>query len=306
MPELTPLAISAIRRDGGTQPRASIHVETTREYAQAMKDGADLGAPVVFYDGAQYWLADGFHRVIGWMHEGKLTMECDVRQGTREDAILYSAGANSKHGMRRTNEDKRRGVLSVLTIPRFRDGMTLDEIARHCDVSLKFVKDIQGELDGTKEKVRPRRELFPDEAPNSSVENNPANATGLVGKAEIQSAPEDLGQDAGEAPISDEEAVIERPSRPSSLGSFAPGKQRETHYSDAPEPDEDAFQLRLPDVRFDRIEPLHVGMRQAAAFAESVADNAPADLAVFAGWARNLLEGFAGRIAALYSPEGEE
>ena len=37
-----------------------------------------------------------------------------VRAGTRRDAILFAVGANGDHGLRRTNEDKRRSVLVLL------------------------------------------------------------------------------------------------------------------------------------------------------------------------------------------------
>lgn len=35
-------------------------------------------------------------------------MATEVLRGTKRDAILYSVGANSTHGLRRTNADKRR------------------------------------------------------------------------------------------------------------------------------------------------------------------------------------------------------
>ena len=34
----------------------------------------------------------------------------DVRQGTRRDALLFAAGANSSHGLSRTTADKRRAI----------------------------------------------------------------------------------------------------------------------------------------------------------------------------------------------------
>jgi hypothetical protein len=38
----------------------------------------------------------------------------EVRTGSRRDAVRYSVGANSVHGLRRTNEDKRREVQTLL------------------------------------------------------------------------------------------------------------------------------------------------------------------------------------------------
>src|SRR5215207_11626412 len=101
------LALKTIRTDGGTQPRAALNQDRVGEYADDMARGDEFPPVTVFYDGADYWLADGFHR-----YHARATrhpdIEAEVRQGTRRDAILFSVGANASHGMRRTNEDKRR------------------------------------------------------------------------------------------------------------------------------------------------------------------------------------------------------
>lgn len=56
------LKISDIIIDGGTQPRAACEASRVDEYASDMKEGAVFPPVDVFYDGAKYWLADGFHR----------------------------------------------------------------------------------------------------------------------------------------------------------------------------------------------------------------------------------------------------
>lgn len=45
---------------------------------------------------------------------GLSELAADIRQGTRRDAVLFSVGANASHGLRRTNEDKRRAVTVLL------------------------------------------------------------------------------------------------------------------------------------------------------------------------------------------------
>ena len=105
-----------IQTDGGTQSRTGLYLATVDDYAETMSAGVEFPPIVVYYDGSQYWLADGFHRLAAWkqIHQDFVPIPADVRQGTRRDAILHSVGANSTHGLRRTNEDKQRAVLRLL------------------------------------------------------------------------------------------------------------------------------------------------------------------------------------------------
>lgn len=108
------LALSLIRRDGGTQSRAELNAEAVTAYGDAMLAGAVFPPVIVFYDGAEYWLADGFHRWEAADAAGLEEIESDVRQGTRRDAILFSVRANASHGVQRTHSDKRRAVQILL------------------------------------------------------------------------------------------------------------------------------------------------------------------------------------------------
>jgi hypothetical protein len=56
------LAVDSIRTDGGTQSRAQINWLTVTDYAADIAEGATFPPVVVYFDGADYWLADGFHR----------------------------------------------------------------------------------------------------------------------------------------------------------------------------------------------------------------------------------------------------
>lgn len=139
------LAISQIRRDGGTQPRLGLHTETVMEYAEAMRAGAVFPDVVVFYDGKEYWLADGFHRVAAVLACDHQLINADVRQGQRRDAVLYSVGANSDHGLRRNNADKRRAVETLLRDEEWCKWSDR-EIARRAAVSQPFVSSVRAEL----------------------------------------------------------------------------------------------------------------------------------------------------------------
>jgi ParB-like chromosome segregation protein Spo0J len=98
----------------GTQSRVRIDEPTVAEYAEAVTAGVKMPPVVVFHDGVNYWLADGFHRVMAYTRAGKASIEVDVRSGTQRDAVLHSVGANSEHGLRRTNDDKRKSILILL------------------------------------------------------------------------------------------------------------------------------------------------------------------------------------------------
>ena len=132
------LRLDQIRIDGGTQPRVAIDEQVVADYAEQYSNGVDLKPVVVFFDGATYWLADGFHRY--WANR---KIESDyifafVHQGTHRDAILYSVGANATHGLRRTNADKRKAVLTLLEDDKWSKWSDSD-IARQCCVNQSTV-----------------------------------------------------------------------------------------------------------------------------------------------------------------------
>lgn len=132
------VAIAAIRIDGGTQSRASLYQNVVDDYASAIEEGAAFPPVVVFHDGSVHWLADGFHRHAACAKLGLVDIDAIVRQGTRRDAILYSVGANETHGLRRTNEDKRRAVLTLLSDSEW-SAWADREIARRCCVGADMV-----------------------------------------------------------------------------------------------------------------------------------------------------------------------
>ena len=97
------LNLSAIIIDKGTQSRAQISEETVSDYAEAMQAGDQFPPITVFHDGVDYYLADGFHRLHAAQRLGKASIQAEVKTGTLRDAILFSLGANDKHGLRRSN-----------------------------------------------------------------------------------------------------------------------------------------------------------------------------------------------------------
>jgi hypothetical protein len=138
------LPLSFIRCDGGTQPREAINDAVVSEYAERLVDGDEFPPVTVFYDGSDYWLADGFHRVAAHDEAGRGQIEADIRSGTRLDAVLHAAGANRDHGLRRTNADKRRAVLMVIEHPDASE-WSGRKIASCCGVSPDFANRMLAE-----------------------------------------------------------------------------------------------------------------------------------------------------------------
>lgn len=139
------IPVASIRLDGGTQSRAMLQDSVIEEYAYAVLEGVQFPPVVIFYDGSDHWLADGFHRVRAYLTAGVDRIPAEVRQGTRRDAILYSVGANEAHGLRRTNDDKRRAVLTLLNDAEWA-AWSDREIARQCAVGYTLVAKLRPEV----------------------------------------------------------------------------------------------------------------------------------------------------------------
>lgn len=152
------LKLSQIRIDGGTQPRVEISQEVVSDYADQLRSGEEFPPVTVFFDGVAYWLADGFHRYHAHRSAGRDAISADVQDGGLREAILFSVGANSEHGLRRTNADKHKAVETMLT----NEIASKDEngdpwsncaIARLCRVNEKMIRRLREVLTSAKPKL---------------------------------------------------------------------------------------------------------------------------------------------------------
>ena len=132
--EIKILNLDEIRIDGGTQPRIAIDEKTVAEYSDLLKRDTTFPPIVVFYDGSIYWLADGFHRYFANKQIKRDNLQAEIHKGTQRDAILYSVGANATHGMRRSNHDKHKAILTLLEDKQWAKWSD-SEIAKRCGVS---------------------------------------------------------------------------------------------------------------------------------------------------------------------------
>jgi hypothetical protein len=137
--------IDLIRIDGGTQARVSINQEAVEDYADNYKSEDNLPPVVVFFDGSEYLLADGFHRYHGARKAELAKLNCEARKGTQRDAILFAVGANRSHGLKRTNADKRKAVGMLLNDPEWA-GQSDRWLADTAGVSNRFVGELRAEL----------------------------------------------------------------------------------------------------------------------------------------------------------------
>jgi transposase-like protein len=144
------LPVASIRTDGGTQPRAALDYTAVDGYMDDMQAGAKFPPVVVFYDGADYWLADGFHRTEAAFGAEREEIECEIHQGTLADAQWYSFSANKTNSLRRTNEDKHRVVKAALVHP-MGAGKSDSAIAKHVGVDSQTVANWRKKLESTSE-----------------------------------------------------------------------------------------------------------------------------------------------------------
>lgn len=204
------LALNKIRTDGGTQSRESLSTDTIGEYTEAYRSKENGMPPVVvFFDGKAHWLADGFHRVAAARAAGCARIDAEVKKGTQRDAVLYSCGTNSTHGLPRTNADKRRAVLVLLG-----DGEWCKKsdrwIATQCAVGYTLVSEMRRSTarDGQLKTERVGRDGKTRALPSKpAVSGKPANnVTPIRPPPAVRIAPEperanaDAESDAGGAP----------------------------------------------------------------------------------------------------------
>ena len=140
------LALTDIEVDPGINPRADgLDPETVEEYAAALAGGVDFPPSVVYRNPAtgSYLLSEGFHRYAAHVKAGRSNMACEVREGDRRDALLNAVASNQRHGLRRTNADKRKAVELALTdCPDWSNR----RVAEHVGVGDQLVADVRADL----------------------------------------------------------------------------------------------------------------------------------------------------------------
>jgi uncharacterized ParB-like nuclease family protein len=142
--ETQDLELALIQLYGGTQTRVETHDDAISAYAEEMESGAVFPPIVTYFDGATYWLADGFHRYLAAKRNGYETIACEVRAGGRTDALRFALGANATNGLFRNQRDKRNVV--EIALEEWPD-LANANLAELCKVSPTLVGRVRRELE---------------------------------------------------------------------------------------------------------------------------------------------------------------
>jgi hypothetical protein len=180
-----PIPLARIK-DCGAQMRVEMRPETVNDYANDMLDGAVFPPIIVFHDGCDFWLADGFHRVEAGRKIDRETIVAEIREGSARDAILHGIGSNAAHGLRRTQADKRRAVERLLKDPEWArwSDRKIAEVARVDHKTVGTIRrDLAGEFPTTTAKAKSGE--FP------TANGKPSNRASLLGDV-LSTIPDDL------------------------------------------------------------------------------------------------------------------
>lgn len=178
--------IKQITMDKALQPRTALTAEAVTEYAEAMQEGAAMPPCLVVWDSQTYWLCDGFHRVTAAKELKFKSIACEVVEGTRNDAMWLAAAANLKHGVRRTNLDKRRAVQMALMC---KPDSSLREVAEHCAVTHEFVRSVKAQAEAVNELNAEAQEAVAEAIEDGVIdgEDGSADARMVASEAAIKS-----------------------------------------------------------------------------------------------------------------------
>lgn len=153
---MSQLALEKITIDPEIQLHARyIDNHTVGAYAEAAISGARFPPVVVFDDGQNLWLADGFHRVSAYRFLGVVDIEADIRTGTRQDAMVYAAMANVTNGRPMSQAERREAGERLLKLTNWSQERIAKELAidsktiSNWKLSLEISRDVTVTRNGT-------------------------------------------------------------------------------------------------------------------------------------------------------------
>jgi hypothetical protein len=147
------IKLSKIKVDQGTQSRETINTSVVSDYAQILSEGGVLPAVDVFFDGLDYYLADGFHRYFAHKQIVAPEIECNLHNGSLAEAEDFSYSANYGHGLQRTTGDKKKIALYWL-MHKIHNKLSDREIAKKAHLSYTFISSMRKSIQAPQPAVR--------------------------------------------------------------------------------------------------------------------------------------------------------
>jgi len=141
------------RRDLIVDERCQMRVVTSEVYARELAEHLEAGGvlpPVVAFRPylnrpGRAWLGDGFHRLRAYAILHWPLIEVDLRQGGLREATLFACAANSRHGLRPSQEDNRKAVATLLLDPEWGQWSSR-EIGRKVGVGHDLVQRLREQI----------------------------------------------------------------------------------------------------------------------------------------------------------------
>jgi hypothetical protein len=164
------IALADIRIDGGTQQRFEIDEVTVQQYASRMRAGSVFPPIDVVFDGASYFLVDGFHRHRANLKLGKTIIEAEVSTGTRREAIWMSLTVNQEHGLRMNSQDVHKMLMRTVFPDAEWSNQTDIAIAELIGFSASYVSKKRREY---ADFVKAQSEQKPETKPEDEEEKEP-------------------------------------------------------------------------------------------------------------------------------------
>jgi hypothetical protein len=147
-----------------------------------MRAGNEFPPIDVVFDGASYFLVDGFHRYRANIKLNKTIIKAEVSQGSRREAIWMSLTVNQEHGLRMNSQDVHKMLMKTVFPDAEWSTQTDAAIAELIGFSASYVSKkrreyadfIKSQAD-KKPEPKPEEEKEPD-APTEEEETKPEPA----------------------------------------------------------------------------------------------------------------------------------
>jgi hypothetical protein len=156
--------------------RTELNQDVVNEYAQAMLDGDKFPPIVVFNDGDNNYVAEGFTRCAAAKQAGIEIIDADVHMGTYEDAFDYAfTKANHDNGQRYKNVDKVSAFKKAFTRDRYIK-QSDRELGRLYQVSNRFVSQLRKAANAQPDVIEVKRgnQTYEMKNPKKETSNAPA------------------------------------------------------------------------------------------------------------------------------------